>query len=85
MMQKIGELVSVDFIYNHDKGHASPRLMKWKSRVYKIDKLGLHYTLHQGSTLLHMFAVSATDCFFLLSFNTKTLVWRLEEIADSTN
>ncbi len=85
MIQKIGEQVSVNFIYNHQKGNASPRFLKWKNRLYKIDKVGLHYTLYQGSTLMHMFAVSTQDSFFLLSFNTKTLVWKLEEIADNIN
>ena len=83
MMHKIGEDVSVNFIYNHQSRQASPRLIKWQNRIYKIDRLGLHYTLYQGSTLIHMFAVSTKDSFFLLSFNTKTLVWRLEEIADN--
>ena len=83
MLEKIGEKVSVNFIYNHLTGRMIPRLVKWQNRIYKIQKLGLHYTLYQGNILIHMFSVCDDNHYFLLSFNTQNLHWTLEEIADN--
>lgn len=82
MIAKIGDRVSVNLVYNHVAGTTAPRHIKWKSSVYKIDKLGLHYTLYRGTVLFHMFAVSNSDHYFLLAFNTQILTWTLEEVAD---
>lgn len=82
MIEKIKEKVSVNFIYNHQTGELSPRHIKWKNHVYTIEKVGLHYTKYQGKTLLHLFSVASGYRFFLLSFNTETLHWTLEETAD---
>ena len=83
MITKIGEKVSVNLVYNHAAGTVIPQYIKWKNHVYAIEKLGLHYTLYRGNVLLHMFAVSNSDHYFLLEFNTSALTWILEEIADS--
>lgn len=82
MIEKIGDRVSVNLIYNHVAGTVLPRHIKWKNHIYAIEKLGLHYTLYKGNVLFHMFAVSNTDHYFLLAFNAQTLVWTLEEVAD---
>ena len=82
MLEHIGERVSVNVVYDHTSGHTTPRLIKWKNQLYRLQKVGLHYTLYRGTTLTHMFSVSDASRCFLLSFDTKTLVWRLEEIAD---
>lgn len=83
MLEKIADKISVNFVSNHVTGTVAPWHIKWKNRVYTIAKVGLHYTLYRGATLYHMFAVCDADHYFLLSFNTKTLHWQLEEIADS--
>ena len=82
MADKIGEIVSVNLVFNSHNGTAVPRHIEWHNRVYKFEKLGLHYTKYEGETLLHLFAVNSVDTYFLLSFNSKTLVWRLEEVGD---
>ncbi len=82
MMEKIGEKVSVNCVYNHETGKVTPMLLKWKNHLYHIGKVGLHYTLYRGETLIHLFSVCDDDRYFLLSLNTKTLTWTLEEIAD---
>lgn len=86
MISKIGEKVSVNLVYDHATGEVAPRYLKWKNHLYRILKVGLHYTLYRGAALIHMFSVSNEDHFFLLSFNTQNLHWTLEEVADdSTN
>lgn len=84
MLEKIGEKVSVNFIYDHLTGKVAPRFLKWKNQLYRIQKVGLHYTLYRGTELIHMFSVADDDRYFLLSLNTKTLTWILEEVADNT-
>lgn len=82
MIQKIGDRVSVNLLYDHLKGISIPRHIKWKTHVYTVQKLGLHYTLYRGRTLMHMFSVCNDTHYFLLAFNATTLCWTLEEIAD---
>ena len=82
-MEKIGEKVSVNFVYHHEAGQVLPRLIKWHNRIYHIQKVGLHYTLYRGSALIHMFSVCDQNHYFLLALNTQSLHWTLEEIADN--
>jgi len=82
-MEKIDEQVSVNLVYDTATGTAIPKHIRWKNRVYTTEKLGLHYTIHRGTTLLHLFAIATHQLYFLLSFVTNTLHWRLEEVADA--
>ncbi len=82
MIEKIGEKVSVSFLFNHINGLVMPRCIEWKNTVRTIKKVGLHYTLYRGNKLIHMFSVCDAHQFFLLSLDTENLHWTLEEIAD---
>lgn len=84
MIEKVGQKISVNLVYNHITGASLPKHIKWNSRVYTITKLGLHYTKFEGKTLMHIFSVCSQDHYFLLSFNTQSLQWILEQIADET-
>ncbi|KKS52110.1 MAG: hypothetical protein UV17_C0051G0015 [Candidatus Gottesmanbacteria bacterium GW2011_GWA1_42_26] len=83
MLEKIGEKVSVNLVYNHSTGVVIPKQLRWKNQIYQIQKIGLHYTLYQGNTLIHMFSVCDQNHYFLLSLDTKTLHWTLEQVADT--
>ena len=82
MLTKIGEKVSVNLVYNSVSDTLLPKYLKWKNRLYTICKVGLHYTLYHGNTLIHMFSVCDQNHYFLLSLDTKTLHWTLEQVAD---
>jgi len=82
MSEKIAEKVSVNLVYDHLKQTVIPQHIKWKTHVYTITKVGLHYTVYRGDTLVHLFSVCNDNYYFLLSLNTKTLHWQLEEVAD---
>lgn len=82
MIQKISAPVSVVSHYNHRVRRFQPVIVSWDGRDYPIIKIGLHHTYRQGRTLYHIFSVSSRDLFFRLNFNTDTLNWTLEEIAD---
>ncbi|HJY99009.1 MAG TPA: hypothetical protein VJ227_04865 [Patescibacteria group bacterium] len=75
MLQKIAEKVEVGM-------SNVPRWIKWKNRVYKIERIGLHHTYREGRTLYHIFSVAAPTLFFRLRLNTESLSWKLEEISD---
>lgn len=60
----------------------TPKWVKWKNRVYKIKKIGLHHTYREGRTLYHVFSVITDTLFLRLRLNTENLSWKLEEIDD---
>jgi len=60
----------------------SPKWVGWKNRIYKVDKIGLHYTFREGRVLFHIFSVSTKTLAMKLRLDTETLNWKLEEISD---
>lgn len=82
MTQKINELVSVESFFDSNKLIFLPRLIIWKGRDYKVIKLGLHHDFKKGNTLFHIFSILTPSLFMRLSFNTKSLNWRLMEISN---
>jgi hypothetical protein len=75
MIQKISERVEVGM-------STSPKWVKWKNKVYQIEKIGLHHSFRQGRVLYHAFSVASRTLFFRLILDTETLSWNLEEISD---
>lgn len=69
----INEKVSVGF-------NNYPRWVKWKGRIYKVEKLGLHHTYREGKTLYHTFSVATKTLFMKLVLDTETLNWELTDI-----
>ncbi len=76
MAQRISEHITVGM-------SDTPKWVKWKNRVYKIDKIGLHHTFREGKILYHVFSVTAKSLFLRLKLNTENLSWRLEEVDDA--
>ena len=60
----------------------SPKWVKWRNRVHKIEKVGLHYTFREGRVLYHIFSVATKTLCMKLRFDTETLNWKLEETSD---
>lgn len=73
MTDQIGEAVLVGM-------NEYPRWVKWRNRIYKVEKVGLHHTYRQGKTLYHTFSVATKTLFMRLTLDTNTLAWRLEEV-----
>lgn len=57
-----------------------PRWVKWKNKIYKVEKLGLHHTYREGKTLYHVFSVATKTLFMRLSLDTETLLWKLTDV-----
>jgi hypothetical protein len=60
----------------------SPKWVKWKNRIHKVEKVGLHYTFREGRVLYHIFSVSTKTLCMKLRLDTETLNWKLEEVND---
>jgi hypothetical protein len=75
--------VSVSLIYDGKTKKSLPRSIIWKNRIYRVSKLGLHYTYKEGDKLLHIFSVISGTLFFKLEFDTSNLHWRIAEVSDS--
>lgn len=82
LIQKMSAPVSVTFAYDSNENKSTPRSLVWNGRLYAISKIGFHHTYREGRTLYHVFSVTTSTLFFRLLFNTESLVWRIEEIAD---
>lgn len=61
----------------------APVWVKWRNRIYKITNIGLHHSFYQGQTLYHVFSVVSQTLFLRLKFNTKNLIWILEEVQNA--
>jgi hypothetical protein len=60
----------------------SPKWVKWKDRIHKIEKVGLHHSFREGRVLYHIFSVSTKTLCMKLRLDTETLNWKLLEISD---
>jgi hypothetical protein len=82
MIQKMIAPISVALVYNHKTRSVKPVKVVWENRSYTVTRIGFHHTLRQGRTLFHVFSVESELLFFKLVFNTDSLGWTVEEIAD---
>jgi len=74
MAENINESVSVNLL------NAIPTSLSWHGRDYTFIQIGLHHTLREGKTLIHIFSATDGNTCFKLQFNTDSLRWKLLEI-----
>lgn len=84
MLEKLSEKISVVSLYNREKKISQPLYLRWQGNLLKIHKVGLHYTVNEGRTLIHVFCVVAGSLFFKLHFDTQGLTWTAVEVSDGT-
>ncbi len=82
MIQTIKAPITVKTVYNHRKGEVFPSELLWEGRPYKVQKIGLHYTFREGTTLFHVFTVDTQVLSFKLQLDTGNLFWTVEQISD---
>lgn len=79
MYETINEPIDVICVFK--KGTLlEPKRFRWKEHQYQIRAINLSYRANEGSTACYYFDVSDEANYFKLSFNTRTLQWRLEEL-----
>lgn len=82
MQMIVGQLVSVEAIFDHNKKTFFPRKLLWNTVVYKIDKVALRHPVRQGRNLSYIFSVMSGDMYMRIKFDTDNLFWTLEEVDD---
>ena len=75
-MVVVDERVSVNLLNSQPTGFV------WRNRRYAVTQVGLHHTLRQGRTLMHVFSVTDGSTCFTLQFDTESLKWKLCSIQD---
>lgn len=83
MIQKLNTPVSVTLHFDHKTRKTIPVEVLFEGHLHRIVKVGFHHTYRVGRTMFHVFSVVSETLFFKLVFNTDTLSWNLEEIADN--
>jgi hypothetical protein len=78
----MNERISVITVYDQIHNKAYPWRLKWRGRVYTVREVGYHHTRESGTTLCHIFSVTAGALFFRLKLDTSTLFWTAEEVLD---
>ena len=78
MLEVINEPISILVSFNQNK--VLPLLFQWRGKKYKIEKLNLVHKKRDGTDTIYYFNVTDKTNYFKLSFSTKNLNWRIEEL-----
>jgi len=83
MFERCNDQVSVLASFGHKASGqivVTPHIMKWRSRRYHIDTMGLHHLAKRGHKRMHVFGFSSGSNDFTLELNPETLEWTLVEV-----
>lgn len=78
MLESINEPISI--LVNFGDNKVLPLFFQWRNRRYKIEKLNLVHKKRDGTDTIYYFNVTDKTNYFKLSFSTKNLGWRIEEL-----
>lgn len=70
----------INILVNFGNNKVMPLFFKWRNKKYKIEKLNLVHKKRDGKYMMYYFNVSDKANYFKLSFATKDLNWRIEEL-----
>lgn len=73
----INELIEVGAVFGKNK--VNPKWFVWKTRKYAIKETTFTWQDRQGEANMMFFSVTSGATLFEISFNQKTLAWRLEK------
>lgn len=76
--QKTTKAITVAALFSH--GKITPLAFKWGQKKYTVKKINLTYPKYQGQTKLWYFSITTPSDTFLLSYNTRSFNWFLEQI-----
>ena len=75
---KLNDRVDVIAVFTSKRNY--PFSFSWGGRKYVVEKVNLVYSRQSGNGLIISYSVTAQSNFFKLSFYTKEMEWRLEEM-----
>lgn len=82
MLENLNEHITVLLKSADEIKTTGPVTIFWRGRVYKVEKIGLHYTYKAGAKLFHVYCVSSADTNFKLVLDTNSLLWTVQEVYD---
>lgn len=59
-----------------------PVRFRWAGRLHEVREITYIWTTKEGQAKVHHFSVSDGDTLYELSFDTTSLLWRLEGVRD---
>ena len=59
-----------------------PEIMHWRSRHYRVQRIGLRWPTTKGSRMLHRFTFVVDETTFELEFDAERLTWQLLRTSD---
>lgn len=78
MYELINEPINI--LVSFGQNQILPLYFKWRDKKYKIDKLNLVHKKRDGEDKIYYFNVSNHANYFKLSFSTKSLLWKIDEL-----
>lgn len=82
-MRHLHEKVAVLALFDANDNKFTPLKLTWRGREYRIGEIGMHYTEIIGGVIHHIFSAMTNSSLFVLHFNTKNLMWTVEDVIDS--
>ncbi|MDD5729706.1 MAG: hypothetical protein PHN57_01060 [Candidatus Omnitrophica bacterium] len=62
------------------QGKIYPRLFTWNNKKYKVKRVTYNWQERRGQETINYFSVSTGSDLYQISFNAKTLGWRIDKI-----
>jgi len=75
----LNDSIAVSVLF--DKGKMLPRFFTWHNRLIKIKRITYSWQEKNGQERINRFCVDTGCEICQISFNDKTLIWKLDKIA----
>lgn len=84
MREKVNEEVTVVMVYSAKQKAATPHLMYWLNKDYKLGPVDYYHNYMDGRDIQHIYELCDKEetIWFRLRLNSANLHWTLEAISD---
>jgi hypothetical protein len=79
MPMDIGETISVVASFGIPY-RIKPVRFRWNGKLFEVKEVTYAWETKEGQTKIHHFSISDGKTLYELSFNTMSLLWRLEKV-----
>jgi hypothetical protein len=80
-MQRIGERISVVASFGLPY-RLRPVRFRWSGRLFDVKEITYRWNTREGRSTVYHFSVSDGSSLFELSFDSASLLWRIEGVAE---
>ena len=78
-MMHIGEHISVIVSFG-PRYRIRPVKFRWSGRTFEVKEITYVWKTNEGQSLIHHFSVTGGKTLYELTFDTTSLIWRLEGV-----